>query len=325
MCKGEATEEIIVEQLRPAMVAVAQEVCEILSGKEMPMRDWTRIESIDENKNTSFSVGLSPDISVLLREIFRIGEKLTSLKQLHVLIEANPRLTSIIFCDATGQPITSHGRLSSSDWSLVDAAGRCTSDIAAKPIYWIFRNLITPFFADYFSTIKTIAFDSKIVNSTIDILIDKLQTPKTSFISVSPLINLDLTMDILIVAPGVSLRKLSTNELEKWINSSCNLISPPFSNMDIVDLQCAAEISKEGQSDILQLREILKKLIDILRLLTDRNIYISFTEEYSQESSRPLLGQFSQSWGPSLRSSRLLKNSAVFDSMNDRFMLHSSA
>ena len=109
-------------------------------------------------------------------------------------------------------------------------------------------------------------------------------------------------MDTLEVAPGIKLRNLTTEQLEKWINPSSFVISvSPVSGMDLIDLKCAAEISNESHHDRNQAKSLINKLVDLVRLLTDRNVYVAFMEENFQDESRPLYNQSSQSWGPSLR------------------------
>lgn len=270
------------KQFKIALVALAQEVCEMLHGKEMPMRTWTRIERLGNNQ-TSFPVERRPDISALMIEFYRKLDKILSFKQLSESIELNLKLKSAILSDAAGQPIT---------------------DNSAKQM-WILNSLVSPFLSEYFTKRNVVDFDRKTVNSIVAKFIRKIRTPITKFISISPLLNLEITMDVLDIAPGVRLRKLSNEQLEKWFNSDSVISSSPISNMDLINMQCAVEISNEAHQDKRQSRYFLNNLVDLLRLLTDLNIYVAFTEEEYQEESRPLLNQSSRSWMPSLRLHRL--------------------
>lgn len=268
------------KQFQTALISVVQEVCEILRGQEMPMREWTRIERSSDNKTTSFPVEMRPDVSRLMTELYRKWEKLTSLNKLRDVVEKNPKLSSAIFIDAAGKPITSETAKQS----------------------WTLNFLVGPFLGNYFSTLGAIYFDQRTVESIIDALIQKLRSPFTRYISISPLINLELTKDVIEVAPGVRLRNLSTEQLEKWLNASFFAISAsPISGMDLIDLKCAAEITNEAFHDRSQTKPLINNLVDLIRLLTNRNVYVAFTEEHFQDESRPLYNQSSQSWGPSLR------------------------
>jgi hypothetical protein len=273
------------KKLKIALMEVVEEVCEVLHDKKMPMRNWTRIKKNEDQM--SCSVELRPDIPTLMVYVHLNTEKLASLKQLLEVVQASPKLSSQIFCDAARNPVSEPNR-----------------DM------WMRNFLLNPILSEYFYNLGAINFDEKVAQSSIDKFITKLETPISKFKTLTPLVNLKLAMEVLDIAPGIRLRKIKENEIEKWINDYTSISINPISSMVIYNIDCAAEITNKACADINEAQSLLHSLMHIIRLITDRKIYICFTENEVLKAERPLLNQLSQSWGYSLR---LMDMDAIID------------
>lgn len=267
------------EQLKNALISIVQEVCEMLQGREVPMRNWTCIESIG-NGQRSFLVVLRPDTIKLMKELFPNWNNLPSVTRLHELIVQNQTLSSLILIDAAGDYIT--------------------NDAAKKP--WIISKVVSPLTVEYFSKIGAFSFEPNTANSLIDGFINKITDPITSYSMTSPLINLELTMDTLDIAPGLKLQNLCTDQIEKWINDPFfPITAPPLSGWRVEDLKCAVVIKNESSYNSNQAESLIRNLVGLVRLLTDRNVYVAFTEGRIQDRNRPFNDHTVTSWGHSLR------------------------
>jgi hypothetical protein len=272
----------------------------MFSGSQIPTRSWTRIERTDE-QTTSFPVELRPDTVSLMIGIFRVSEKLESLSELAKIISDKPSLATTLAVDAAGQPI---------------------NDVQALR-WWILNFLAVPFVVNYLSEKHEIIFDQELFDDTFDKFIAKLEVTGRKIIWLSPLLNVRLSLDSIEISPGLRLRRLTTDELEGWLNSTSPILATQWPFPGLIDLQCAVEVSREIPPDapleLLQSADIIGRLIDVLRLFTGRNVYILFTQLQSLGGGHLPFQQTSQSWVPSLR---LPSETAIIDDDSSQKMIN---
>jgi hypothetical protein len=94
-------------------------------------------------------------------------------------------------------------------------------------------------------------------------------------------------------------------QIEEWLNPPSFFGSLPLPFDDISALTCGVEVRVEETAGVNLMRQraadLTTKLVDVLRLITNHNIYIAFTEDEFQEAPRQLFPLNGKSWGASLR------------------------
>ena len=97
------------------------------------------------------------------------------------------------------------------------------------------------------------------------------------------------------ISPGLTIRKLSVDELEAWLNESTGLplpMMPGLSQIDLPSLDCAIEATydkgrHESWGANRDVADQVSDLVTAVRLVTDKNVHIGFTERRSDSILHP--------------------------------------
>ena len=265
------------EDFKVALRQFVQEVCETIPKEKVPRRLWTRIVrreggSIDfpQEEHTDFN-------SVVLKVVEALNTNVPqTFRQVMDAIRKNPVLAATILVDAAGNPIVEE---KSQEW-------------------WASNELARSFLTAYFSGIGRPAYDESTFDPMFQHLVIDLQSPTIAVTELSPLLNAKLDCERINVAPGLAIRKLSTDELEHWLNQ---YMENPFVRMhelsarDLYCLDCAIEATyKKGRPEAggasQQVYENVPNLVRVVRLLTDRNVHVAFTKYISNNMLQMDLG-----------------------------------
>ena len=219
-------------------------------------------------------------ISKLLIPIQRklYTESSESLKRLINVITETPNLAKPLLRDGAGKPI---GDIKMSELRL--------TNILAGRVLGV-----------YFNEAKSTVFNERVFDIVFDRLITDIESPTRKVRDINPLINVRLVnCDCLEIAPNLVIRALTNDELETWFNE---YIYNPFlvigggMGINFTNLTCALEATYiqnryEAWGDP-KYREGIINLLTALRIVSDKNIHISFTEQNSN-------GLFISQGGPS--------------------------
>jgi len=272
-------------EFNTALRQFVQEACAILSEAGVAVHRWTQI--VREEKGWSFPEDERPDYpktSFLL--IRKFHEKpLASLLKIMDIVRNVPDLSNAFLVDAGGNPIHEE----------------------KMQLHWLTSALAGRFICKYLEKAMKIEFDEEAFITVLTQLQQNIRSPIITVREVSPLINVSMNCERIIIARHLVIRRLTLNELEKWLNT---YLMYPFLSSPIVDvtqLDCAIEVTYEKQRNQAwgsnhEIRIGTDDLVTTLRLLTDKNIYIAFTVSdsddilqssgYIASSLRPrLLGQ----------------------------------
>ncbi len=264
--------------MREALKALVKEVCDTCSGQDMPMRQWIRITRNDD-RSMLWPIELRPHHLALQVKLDRIRDQIQSLNEIVRIVENDAALAAAFLVDDTGLPLAN------------SVVGRT----------WISGSLTNPFLLQYFDIKRDFVFDPEIVDALADQLPKSIHPPTLSL--VCPLLNATLEAETVQITPFMKLRKLTTDELEDWLNffPYPTIINLPLAPEEIVRLECAVEITGVAPTGASSEGEALRKLVNILRLLTGANIYIPFKQEERHGPGTSPFGNTSLSWaGPSL-------------------------
>lgn len=256
-----------------ALSHFVEEACVILGETGIAIRRWVGI--VREEQGWSFPEEERPDYSgtsfLIMRE-FR-EEPPDSLQQVVDIAREVPELASTMLVDAGGNPIRDE----------------------KMQLWWMTNMLIGKLIYDYLEKAKTIEFDEQAFNTVFDRLRQDIESPNITVKELSPLMNASLDCESITIAPYLVIRKLTANELERWLN---NYIRYPYFPMhsslsaDVTQLDCAMEVTYEKQRHEAwgSNKEIINSTTDLvttLRLLTDKNVYIAFTVQSSDSILQP--------------------------------------
>jgi hypothetical protein len=146
-----------------------------------------------------------------------------------------------------------------------------------------------PFLQVYFTNAKSIIFNEEVFNIVFQRLIKDIESATRAVKDLSPLINARLIdCDRIEITPNIIIRRLTNDELEKWLNEYTN--DPYFLIMggiyvDITQLNCAIEANyiqnKYDAWNSPEYQEDISNLLTTLRIITDKSVHISFTEHQS--------------------------------------------
>lgn len=256
-----------------ALCRFVEDACAKLTETGIAVRRWVRI--VHEEKGWSFPEEERPDYSgtaFLITREFR-EEPPDSIQQVVNIARKVPELASVMLVDAGGNPIRDE----------------------KMQLWWMTNLLIGKLIHDYLEKAKTIEFDKQAFNTVFDRLRQDIESPNITVKELSPLMNVSLDCESITIAPYLVIRKLTTNELERWLN---NYIRYPYFPMhsslsaDVTQLDCAMEVTYEKKrheawgvnQDIIN---SASDLVTTLRLLTDKNIYIAFTIQGSDSILQP--------------------------------------
>lgn len=250
-----------------------EDVCAKLGETGVAIRRWVRI--VREEKGWSFPEEERPDYpgtSFLITRKFH-DEPPDSLRQVVDIARKVPELAGVMLVDAGGNPIREE----------------------KMQLWWVTNILAGKLFHDYLEKAKTIEFDKQAFNSVFNRLRQDIESTNITVKELSPLMNARLDCESIQIAPYLVIRKLTENELEKWLN---DYLRYPFFPMhgslsaDVTQMDCAMEVTYEKQRHEAwgSNQEIINSAADLvttLRLLTDKNIYIAFTVQSSDSILQP--------------------------------------
>lgn len=267
------------DELRAALHSLVQQACRALSTIEFPVRVWTRVVREGPGR-MSFPQEPRPDIGEALAWLRISRGAMPSPDQVVTAIRSNPSFSEALV-DAGGNPIARE----SQPW-------------------WIENFVIAPFLYKYFTVVGSPAFDEQAFGQVFAGLAQAFETPTiVTVVELTPLLNVELGVSEINVGCGLRIRQLSTNEIEGWVNPHPLFPFTSMATMDLLRYQCAIEASyQQPRRDPIGSRsdvpEMVKSLVSALRLLSDRNVFIGFTESTSPDF---LTSGGGRSWQPSIR------------------------
>ena len=280
-----------IEALRQALRALVKEVCDHLKDVEIPVREWTRVvhREIGDARSTGPRREVSTEFLTERCEDFpalasyinfqRILGKWATFRSIAQIIQRDPVLAKNLLVDGSGAPI---------------------EDVEAHH-FLIEARFIIPFLKEYFSQSQKISFEERLFEDLFHLLASEIQADMTSVKCTIPLINIHISVEDFFIREDLWIRNLLTGELERWINFPIRL---PMDSGRISGLQCAIEMKSHHRwpSERQRIKEEFKtteKVLDVLRLLTDTNIFAAFSEERHQGLLRR--HEYGMSWAPSYR------------------------
>jgi len=262
------------EELKTTLVIFTTEVCEALGQVDVPLRMWTRIVhgdghvSFPQEERRDF-VGPPFGIIQALHQ-----DPPESFSRVVNSVRADQELVDLILVDGSGNPIANENDLH----------------------LWVANIFGGAFLRSYFNNIGRPEFDQEAFEKTFSRLMGELQsTAVITATEISPLINAHLDVEGFELAPGIAIRKLTSDETETWLNQS---IQGPLNmtyglqQIDFSSLDCAIEATYEkarheawgARRDIT---EGTSDFITAVRLLTDRSVHIAFTRRRSDSILEP--------------------------------------
>jgi hypothetical protein len=241
------------------------ETCQALNENDIPTKVWNRL--VQKDNGVELSNEIRTDYSELIM-LLRLNHKLPgSLNELVKLIIETPELANRLLKDAGCNPITD---VKMSEW-------------------WLTNTFMGPFLQVYFTNAKSIIFNEEVFNIVFQRLIKDIESATRAVKDLSPLINARLIdCDRIEITPNIIIRRLTNDELEKWLNEYTN--DPYFLIMggiyvDITQLNCAIEANyiqnKYDAWNSPEYQEDISNLLTTLRIITDKSVHISFTEHQS--------------------------------------------
>lgn len=273
------------ELLKSALTFFVQEACSLLSKINIPERAWQRVIFKDEPPigwHWSTEIEQRPDMFALAWHFVRETPSLLSSAVLLKVLQDDPELSAKFHPE----------RDSPADW----LGGKYLKND-------VWNALLGPYVEECLKEHGQLIFDQEIFDSIFTETIGDVQSPSVStethlipiakiFLSQTEPIELEL---------GFRLRQLTTEEIERWLNRTWQL-DTKLRIEEFSGLQCAIEIthqrSREDFSVERSVDRMLKdlqapekelnkvdKLLGLLRLVTNQNPYIAFT----QVSRRSLL------------------------------------
>lgn len=256
------------EDFKVALRKFVQEVCETIPKEKVPRRLWTRIVR-QQDGSVAYPQEERPDIT---RFLFRL------LMTFHT----NPTETLLRVIDI----VRSDTKLASA--LLVDGAGGLIVDEHSQQ-WWATNKLSGDFLRAYFAHMEQYDFDEQAFDAMFHQLVVDLESPIIALTELSPLINARLDCERIDIIPGLSIRKLSIDELERWLNEYMEfpfLSVFGFSTVDPSSMYCAIETTyKKDRHEVWGASQgnyqKVSDLLTVIRLLTDQNVHIAFTKQIS--------------------------------------------
>lgn len=287
-----------IEDFKIAVSRYVEETCAILRDTGIPVRRWVRI--VRKEKETSFPEEERTDysgISSLLTRKYH-DKPSDSLKKLVDIARKVPELANVLLVDAGGNPIREE----------------------EMQLWWMTNILTGKFIHEYFEEANTIEFDEQAFNKILNRLLRDIESPNITVKGLSPLMNASLDCESITVAPYLVIRKLTTNELEKWLNDYIRypyFLMYSYMSTDVTELECAMEITYEKKRHEAwgtnkETAGSIADLMTTLRLHSDQNVYIAFTVDNSESFL-----QFGGGMSSSLRP-RLLGQKASISAANQQ-------
>ncbi len=241
---------------------LAELSCKYLSASAFPMRDWIRVIHQDERSST-FPVEQRPDSMAISLSIYSLVEKHLDIEKTVEAISHDPEIHSRVLLDAAGNPIAG---ISNQRW-------------------WIITFLLMPLLTNYFELRKEYSFDLGLFMQVAERHISELLQDRSTVVSISPLACVRLDEDSVEIDKGIRLKRLSEDEIEQWINPSFPLFGNIVPGQILTQVRSAIEIITEAPIGISESSQLVqgkyKNLLDALRLVTDSDIMVLFTQTQS--------------------------------------------
>ena len=253
-----------------ALHGVVQELCKALASSGLPRRPWTRVV-----RQPDGTLELSDDTRVdtleLNIQIFRMLGSSLSLQRLLDAIGAEASLRRMFIGE--GQ----HALIS--------------NDINGRAQLWNIG--LSSFFSRYFHAVKDARFDEEIFSSLANIFLTEIGTQEAQVINITPVIGLSLASDSISVSQDASLRRITDDELEEWINQE-ELMSTvmrmpnsflPLRTVDLPSFEYGIETRYEYPlrlsigSSMPKVVDDTPKILTALRLMTNKRMRTPFTQQ----------------------------------------------
>jgi len=282
----------MIEQLADPFAAVVREVCVWYRGQSVPSRQWDRVIR-EGGGHTRFQPELRPDFERLTAQVSAQLNALPAFDALEQRVSADPTLATRLLSGPGGAPLADEAARRQRLWSAV----------------------VGPFLARYFDrdtdqgrlyTTRGLRFDATSFDATLRQADADLQAARgtTTLTMITPLVHLRLADDIdtLDVAPGITLRRVTPEEIEQWYNSVYFVYfrhGRSWMEMsELLGLTCAIDIrfqdpppppslsgTPPGAPPSMYLWTVRYRILSAVRLLTDAQIF----ESFSLHTSRDLL------------------------------------
>ena len=249
------------DEFKTKLENLLKEACIVFEKQGLPYQPWHKLER-KEKSGTAFSEEQVIDKFVFPMWLHQFFMNNNLLREVCSAVIQNPDLSKNILVDGMGERITDP----------------LNFDVK------ISRDIIAPFFLEYFNSINKPVFDQELFNQMFDELTEIIHRSFSTYISISPLLNLDISADSYQIDSEIKIRKLTTEEMEEWINPFSNLSDRLISTGQLSCIYCCIEINSIYQSlnglDILGKRGLPTQLVNLLNLVFENNIYILLNEEY---------------------------------------------
>jgi hypothetical protein len=192
------------------------------------------------------------------------------------VIAQDPRLPSVILVDAGGKPI----------------------EPGNMQRWWIENMLAAPFVHRYLDRTQRVEYDEEVFSIVFGEFQRDIESPNITVTELSPLMNVDIEFDQIETEPGIRLRQLSVEELEKWLNGGGIFPSHPLNSFELLQLRCAIEVVYSQSRGAVSgsnpaAYEKVFRLMAAMRLLTDGSPRLAFTTRHTSTLS----GGGHTSWG----------------------------
>ncbi|APV45116.1 hypothetical protein Dform_01797 [Dehalogenimonas formicexedens] len=260
------------QELRIALAGFVQEICQQLHDYQIPERSWTRIVR-ETAEAISFPQEKREDIDgsiELLADSLRINPP-DGLLRLFKVIRRDPILAGALLADAAGDPI-----------------------VEDRPKDWALNTAVGSFLRAYLRRTKRFLFNREVFDQLYEQFVSEILSDTNAVTEVNTLVNVQLDVQKINLAPGMVLRKLEANELEEWLN---DYIKDPFPIMrrppiDPFEVDCAIEITyekgrREAWGARQDIRDKVSDFVTSICLLTDKNVHIGFIEDRSSNILHP--------------------------------------
>ena len=237
-----------------------KEACIEFEKHGLPYQLWHKLER-KEKSGTSFSEEQVIDKFLFPMWLHQFLMNNNLFREVCSTVIQNPDLSKKILIDGMGVPMT-------------------------DPLYFdgkISHDIIAPFLIKYFKVINNSFFNQALFNQMFYELMEIIHRSSSTYISISPLLNLDIDAGSYQIDPEIRIRKLTTDELEEWINTFSDLSDRSISAEQLPYTYCCIEINCAYKSlidiDILQKRSLPFQFVNLLNLVFENNIYILLNEE----------------------------------------------
>ena len=241
---------------------LAETSCKYLSESPFPMRDWITIIHQTES-SSSLPVEKRPDTMAISISIYSLVEKHFNIEELSKVISYDTKLNSRLLVDAGGNPIV---------------------DIPSQK-WWLITFLVMPILTSYFSLRREYSFDYELFIQVAEGHLSELLLDRTTLVSISPLAHVRIVSDSIEIDKGIRIRRLLSDEIEPWLNPSIPLFGNIVPGQVLTEVRTAIEVTTESTSNdrgLLQPDQSkFKDIIDTLRLVTDSDIIVLFTQTQS--------------------------------------------